>query len=62
MKVYQISAITLKVEHVEKSWSLDSKIPGFRLMHGGKSSDRFATFEIGKEGEAATTDLNLEMT
>ena len=60
MKVYHISAITLKVKDMEKSCSLYSKIPGFRLTYGGKSSDRFTTFEIGKEGSNVTTYLNLE--
>jgi catechol 2,3-dioxygenase-like lactoylglutathione lyase family enzyme len=60
MKVYRISAITLKVKDMEKSCSLYSKIPGFRLTYGGKPSDRFTTFEIG-EGSNATTYLNLEL-
>ena len=60
MKVYQISAITLRVKDMEKSCSLYSKIPGFRLTYGGKPSDRFTTFEIGKESKAATY-LNLEL-
>jgi catechol 2,3-dioxygenase-like lactoylglutathione lyase family enzyme len=59
MKVYRISAITLKVKDMEKSCSLYSKIPGFRLAYGGKPSDRFTTFEIGKESKA--TYLNLEL-
>ncbi len=60
MKVYRISAITLKVKDMEKSSSLYSKIPGFRLRYGGEPSDRFTTFEIGKEGSNVTTYLNLE--
>jgi hypothetical protein len=60
MKVYRISAITLKVKDMVKSCSLYSKIPGFRLTYGGKHSDRFTTFEIGKESKA-TTFLNLEL-
>jgi catechol 2,3-dioxygenase-like lactoylglutathione lyase family enzyme len=60
MKVYRISAITLKVKDMEKSSSIYSKIPGFRLTYGGKPSDRFTTFEIG-EGSNATTYLNLEL-
>ncbi|MDQ3847852.1 MAG: VOC family protein [Thermoproteota archaeon] len=59
MKVYQISAITLKVKDMEKSCSLYSKIPGFRLTYGGGASDSFTTFEIG-EGNKAATYLNLE--
>jgi catechol 2,3-dioxygenase-like lactoylglutathione lyase family enzyme len=58
MKIYRISAITLKVKDMEKSSSLYSKIPGFRLTYGGEPSDSFTTFEIG-EGSKATY-LNLE--
>jgi hypothetical protein len=36
------------------------KDPGFRLTYGGKPSDRFTTFEIGK-GSKTTTYLNLEV-
>ncbi len=60
MKVYRISAITLKVKDMEKSCTLYSKIPGFSLTYGGKASDRFTTFEIGK-GSKTTTYLNLEL-
>jgi catechol 2,3-dioxygenase-like lactoylglutathione lyase family enzyme len=59
MKVYRISAITLRVKDMEKSCTLYSKIPGFSLTYGGKASDRFTTFEIGK-GSKITTYLNLE--
>ena len=62
MKVYRISAITLKVKDMEKSCSLYSKIPGFRLTYGGKPSDHFTTFAIGNESKATTTTyLNLEL-
>jgi catechol 2,3-dioxygenase-like lactoylglutathione lyase family enzyme len=60
MKAYRISAITLRVKDMEKSCTLYSKIPGFSLTYGGKPSDRFTTFEIGK-GSNATTYLNLEL-
>jgi catechol 2,3-dioxygenase-like lactoylglutathione lyase family enzyme len=60
MKVYRISAITLRVKDMEKSCTLYSKIPGFRVIYGGKPSDRFTTFEIGK-GSKTTTYLNLEV-
>ncbi len=59
MTVYRISAITLKVKDMEKSCSLYSKIPGFRLTYGGEPSDSFTTFEIGKGSNAAY--LNLEL-
>ena len=44
---------------MEKTCTLYSKIPGFSLTYGGKSSDRFTTFEIGKGNNA--TYLNLEL-
>jgi catechol 2,3-dioxygenase-like lactoylglutathione lyase family enzyme len=59
MKVCRISAITLRVKDMEKSCTLYSRIPGFRLTYGGKPSDHFTTFEIG-EGSNATY-LNLEV-
>ena len=43
-----------------KSCALYSKIPGFSVKYGGKPSDRFTTFEIGK-GSMTTTYLNLEL-
>lgn len=43
-----------------KSCALYSKIPGFSVTYGGKPSDRFTTFEIGK-GSMTTTYLNLEL-
>lgn len=61
MKVYRISAVTLKVKDMEKSCSLYSKIPGFRRTYGGKPSDRFTTFKIGEGSNATTTYLNLEL-
>jgi catechol 2,3-dioxygenase-like lactoylglutathione lyase family enzyme len=60
MKVYRISAITLRVKDMEKSCALYSKFPGFSVIYGGKPSDRFTTFEIGK-GSKTTTYLNLEV-
>jgi catechol 2,3-dioxygenase-like lactoylglutathione lyase family enzyme len=60
MKVYRISAITLKVKDMEKSCSLYSRIPGFKLTYGGNPPDHFTTFEIGK-GRMPTTHLNLEL-
>ena len=58
MKVYRISAITLKVKDTEKSCSLYSRMPGFRLRYGGGASGSFTTFEIGEGSK--TTYLNLE--
>jgi catechol 2,3-dioxygenase-like lactoylglutathione lyase family enzyme len=61
MKVYQISAITIRIKDMEKACSLYSKIPGFKLAHGVKPSDHFTTFEIAKEIKGITTYLNLEL-
>jgi len=60
MRVCRISAITLRVTDMEKSCNLYSNIPGFTLTYGGKPSDRFTTFEIGKESNTVTC-LNLEL-
>jgi catechol 2,3-dioxygenase-like lactoylglutathione lyase family enzyme len=60
MKVYRVSAITLRVKDMEESCTLYSKIPGFSLTYGGKPYDYFTTFEIGK-GSKTTTYLNLEL-
>lgn len=58
MRVYRISAVTLKVNEMEKSCQFYSKIPGFRVVYGGAPSDTFATFEVG-EGDKKT-HLNLD--
>jgi hypothetical protein len=60
MKVYRISAITLRVKDMEKFMHSIFKIPGFSLTYGGKPSDCFTTFETGK-GSKTTTYLNLEL-
>jgi hypothetical protein len=60
MKVYRISAVTLKVKNMKKSCSVYSKIPGFRLTFGGKPSDSFTTFKIGS-GRSNASYLNLEL-
>lgn len=44
---------------MEKSCSLYTRIPGFRLTYGGEPSDSFTTFEIG-DGSKTTSYLNLE--
>jgi catechol 2,3-dioxygenase-like lactoylglutathione lyase family enzyme len=54
MKVYRISAVTLKVRDMGKSYKFYSKLPGFKLVYGG-AGDSFTTFEVGK------TYLNLEL-
>ncbi|WP_148699581.1 VOC family protein [Candidatus Nitrososphaera evergladensis] len=59
MRVYRISAITLKVDKMESSCQFYSKIPGFRIVYGGAPSDAFSTFEVG-EGERKAY-LNLEL-
>ncbi len=63
VRVYRISAITLKVKDMERSCQFYSKIPGFRVVYGGGHHDTFSTFELGEgeeEGESETY-LNLEL-
>lgn len=63
MRVHRISAITLKVTNMERSCQFYSKIPGFRIVHGGNSWDAFSTFELGgsEGGGDIKTYLNLEL-
>jgi catechol 2,3-dioxygenase-like lactoylglutathione lyase family enzyme len=59
MRVYRISAVTLKIKEMEKSCKFFSRIPGFRMVYGsGATSDTFATFEVGGDKGAY---LNLEL-
>lgn len=59
MRVYRISAITLKVNEMEKSCQFYSRIPGFRIVYGGAPDDTFSTFEISEGAKKAY--LNLEL-
>lgn len=56
MKVYRISAVTLKIRDMGKSCSFYSRIPGFKLVYGG-AKDPFSTFEV----EGSKMYLNLEL-
>ena len=56
MKIYCISAITLKIRDMKKSCSFYSKLPGFKLAYGG-ATDPFTTFEI----KDSKMYLNLEL-
>jgi catechol 2,3-dioxygenase-like lactoylglutathione lyase family enzyme len=60
MKVYRISAVTLRVRDMERSFEFYSRLPGFKLRYGGgaSSTDTFITFEIGEDSK---TYLNLEL-
>ena len=60
MKIYKISAVTLVIDKMERSCRFYSQIPGFKLVYGGSSHDRFTTFEIGKENVTKMC-LNLEL-
>ncbi len=64
-KVYRISAITLKVQNMERSCQFYSKIPGFKVVYGGRPHDTFSTFELGGEEQAkeqqSKTYVNLEL-
>ena len=75
--VYKISAVTLLIKNMEKSCTFYSKIPGFKIVYGGSSSDSFTTFQIGGQDKeelnnknkkkkkkaitSTTTYLNLEL-
>jgi catechol 2,3-dioxygenase-like lactoylglutathione lyase family enzyme len=75
--VYRISAVTLSIKNMEKSCTFYSKIPGFKIVYGGSSSDFFTTFQIGGQDKeelnnknkkkkkkaitSTTTYLNLEL-
>jgi catechol 2,3-dioxygenase-like lactoylglutathione lyase family enzyme len=56
MKVYRISAVTLKIKDMGKSCNLYSRIPGFKLAYGG-AADPFTTFEVG----GSKMYVNLEL-
>lgn len=60
MKVYKISAITLRIKEMERSCRFYSQIPGFRLVYGGSTNDNFSTYEIGKSNSSKIY-LNLEL-
>ncbi len=55
MEVYGISAVTLIVNSMEKSYDFYSQVPGFRLVHGG-ATDEFTSFELS----SGDTALNLQ--
>jgi catechol 2,3-dioxygenase-like lactoylglutathione lyase family enzyme len=57
VRVYRISAVTLKIRDVRKSCNFYSRLPGFKLVYGGATTDLFTTFEI----EGSNTYLNLEL-
>jgi catechol 2,3-dioxygenase-like lactoylglutathione lyase family enzyme len=60
MKVYEISAITLRIVKMDKSCRFYSQIPGFRLVYGGAVNDTFSTYEIGSSNSSKIY-LNLEL-
>ncbi|MGA7370330.1 MAG: VOC family protein [Nitrososphaeraceae archaeon] len=60
MKVYKISAITLRIKEMERSCRFYSQIPGFRLVYGGSTNANFSTYEIGKSNSPKIY-LNLEL-
>ncbi len=57
MKINGISAVTLFVSDMKKSFEFYSKIPGFILVCGGPTND-FTTFEIGISKRSY---INLEL-
>ena len=60
MKVYKISAITLRIRKMDRSCLFYSQIPGFKLVYGGSFNDIFSTYEIG-ESNGSKIYLNLEL-
>lgn len=60
LKVYKISAITLRIKKMDRSCRFYSQIPGFRLVYGGSFNDIFSTYEIG-ESNGSRICLNLEL-
>jgi catechol 2,3-dioxygenase-like lactoylglutathione lyase family enzyme len=60
MKVYKISAITLRIRKMDRSCHFYSQIPGFRLVYGGSSNDIFSTYEVG-DPNSSRVYLNLEL-
>ena len=67
MDVYRISAITLRVQNMRSSYEFYSRLPGFRLAHGGPS-ERFTSFQVGGAGGSNSSSggdssmyLNLEL-
>lgn len=59
MEVYQISAVTLEVSQMEKSFYFYSRIPGFVLEYGGTPADTFTSFRVGHAN--GNMHLNLEL-
>jgi catechol 2,3-dioxygenase-like lactoylglutathione lyase family enzyme len=60
MKVYKISAVTLRIKKMNRSCRFYSQIPGFRLIYGGSFNDIFSTYEIGESNDSKIY-LNLEL-
>src|SRR5215475_3405987 len=60
MNVCRISAITIVIENMERSCRFYSQIPGFRLVHGGRSDDAFTSYEIGKYNPKMYFNLEVE--
>ncbi len=62
MKVYKISAITLKIQNMKREWKFYSKVPGLTLTYGGPDST-FTSFEMNdNDFSNSKTYLNLEFT
>ena len=58
MKLLGISAVTLLVKDMDKSYNFYSKIPGFTISY---STSNFTTFTLD-ENNGKQTHLNLELT
>ncbi len=60
MKVQKISAITLKIQNMEKECKFYSNVPGLTLIRGGPDFT-FTSFEINDDFNNSKTYLNLEL-
>jgi catechol 2,3-dioxygenase-like lactoylglutathione lyase family enzyme len=57
MELLRISAVTLLVKDMHKSYCFYSKVPGFHISY---FTDKFITFTLGRNHERET-HLNLEL-
>jgi len=60
MKIQKISAITLKVKNMKKSFAFYSRIPGFQLSYGNPES-LFTSFELTDRTNGSVSFINLEL-
>ncbi|WP_458746506.1 hypothetical protein [Candidatus Nitrosocosmicus sp. T] len=59
-QVSVISAVTLIISNIERSYRFYSNISGFKLLYGGGSKDSFTTYQIGKYKKITYLNLGLK--